>query len=182
MDYIIRREQLSVLGLLGSCIHYIRGNCTEVQGFAVREQSAYRLSHHRSSLFTLVGWIGHSVLVGDADLARIHRIGIGADKLLQDRLYLLAGASGIRKYIHNSNNVFVMRKEDWIKVSDRLPEVNEDVLLAFIRHGEAEYFATVGYLTRARVKGLPTFNWNTEYEDEDMIITHWMPIELPAGD
>ena len=73
-------------------------------------------------------------------------------------------------------------KDKWIKVSDRLPEVNKDVLLAFIRHGEAEYFATVGYLTRARVKGLPTFNWNTEYEDEDMIITHWMPIELPEED
>lgn len=70
-------------------------------------------------------------------------------------------------------------KDKWIKVSDRLPEVNKDVLLAFIRHGEAEYFVTVGYLGRARVKGLPTFNWCPEYEDEDMIITHWMPIELP---
>lgn len=70
-------------------------------------------------------------------------------------------------------------KDKWIKVSDRLPEVNKDVLLAFIIHGEAEYYITVGYLERVRVKGLPTFNWNTEHEDEDMIVTHWMPIELP---
>ena len=75
-----------------------------------------------------------------------------------------------------------MKAEDWIRVTDRLPEVNKDVLLAFIRHGEAEYFATVGYLERTRVKGLPTFNWNTEYEDVDMIITHWMPIVLPKID
>ena len=54
------------------------------------------------------------------------------------------------------------------------------MLLAFIRHGEAEYFATVGYLGIVRVKGLQTFNWSTEYEDEDMIITHWQPIELPG--
>lgn len=70
-------------------------------------------------------------------------------------------------------------KDKWIKVSDRLPEVNKDVLLAFMRHGEAEYFATVGYLGIVRVKGLLTFNWETEYEDKDMIITHWQPIELP---
>ena len=72
-------------------------------------------------------------------------------------------------------------KDKWIKVSDRLPEVEKEVLLAFkfTRLREAEYFATVGYLERVIVKGLPTFNWITEHEDEDMIITHWMPIELP---
>lgn len=72
-----------------------------------------------------------------------------------------------------------MKSTDWIKVSDRLPEVDKDVLLAFIIHGVTEHFVTVGYLERVRAKGLPTFNWNTEYEDKDMIVTHWMPIVLP---
>jgi hypothetical protein len=90
VDYIVRRKQLSVLGILGSGINSIRRNCTEVQGFAVREQSAYRISHHRSSLFTLVGGIGHSVLVDDSDLVRIHRNGISADKQLQVLPCLLA--------------------------------------------------------------------------------------------
>lgn len=76
-----------------------------------------------------------------------------------------------------------MKAEDWIKVEDRLPEVDKDVLLAFILHGEAtEHFVTIGYLERELVKGLPTLTWNTEYEDKDMIITHWMPIVLPKED
>ena len=28
-------------------------------------------------------------------------------------------------------------------------------------------------------KGLPTLKWVTEYDDKCMIVTHWMPIELP---
>ena len=75
-----------------------------------------------------------------------------------------------------------MKAEDWIKVTDRLPEVNIDVLLAFKRHGEEEYFSTVGYLGTAQVKGLKVHTWNPEYDDDDMIITHWMPIELPKED
>lgn len=75
-----------------------------------------------------------------------------------------------------------MKAEDWIKVEDRLPELEKEVLIAFIRHGETEYFATTGYLEKVRVKGLPTLNWNTEYEDEDMIVTHWMPIVYPNKD
>lgn len=109
VDQFIRRKQLSVLGIFGSSIDNVCRNCTEVQGFAVREQGAYRLSHHRSDLFIGLGCIGHSVLVGDADMARIHRIGIGADKFIQDLPCLLAGAGGIRKYIHSGNIVFVMK-------------------------------------------------------------------------
>jgi hypothetical protein len=71
-------------------------------------------------------------------------------------------------------------KDKWIRVSDRLPECERDVLLAFILSGEStNHFVTVGYLECIRIKGLPSFNWNTEYEDRDMIVTHWMPIELP---
>lgn len=70
-----------------------------------REQSAYSVSHHRSSLFTPVGGVGHSVLVGDAHLAWTDSIGSHSDKLIQDLPCLLAGTGGIWKYIHSSNNV-----------------------------------------------------------------------------
>lgn len=70
----------------------------------------------------------------------------------------------------------------WIKVTDRLPKINTDVLLVFKRHGEDEYFSTVGYLEYRQIKGLKTVQWNPEYEEDDMLITHWMPIILPKED
>ena len=76
----------------------------------------------------------------------------------------------------------IMKAEDWIKVGDELPEKYQDVLLAFKRHGEEDYFSTIGYLEDILVKGLKTARWNPEYEVDDMIITHWMPIVLPKID
>lgn len=71
-------------------------------------------------------------------------------------------------------------KNKWIKVSDRLPEVQQEVILAFKMSEEAAgYSVTCGYLESRRIKGLPTLKWVTEYDDKCMIVTHWMPIELP---
>jgi hypothetical protein len=64
-----------------------------------------------------VGGIGHSVLVGDADMARIHRIGSHSDKLIQNGLCLLAGASRFSFDIHSSNIVFVM-KQHFVEITE----------------------------------------------------------------
>ena len=76
-----------------------------------------------------------------------------------------------------------MKSTDWIKVEDRLPEVLQEVILAFKMSEEAGgYSVTCGYLESRRIKGLPTFIWVTEYDDKCMIVTHWMPIVLPKED
>ena len=76
-----------------------------------------------------------------------------------------------------------MKAEDWIKVEDRLPEVQQDVILAFkMSEGAAGHAVTCGYLESRRIKGLPTLKWVTEYDDKCMIVTHWMPIVLPKDE
>jgi hypothetical protein len=55
--------------------------------------------------------------VGDADLARIHRSGIGADKLIQDLPCLLAGAGSFSFDIHSSNIICVM-KQHFVEITE----------------------------------------------------------------
>ncbi len=73
-----------------------------------------------------------------------------------------------------------MKAEDWNKVTDKLPEYGEDVLVA-------GYFKGIGVMET-------WFSHRTESEvafkdrnhfciyHEDAVITHWMPVVLPEKD
>ena len=98
-----------------------------------------------------MGGIGHSVLVGDAHLARTDSIGSHSDKLIQDLPCLLAGASGFSFDIHSSNNVFVM-SNTIIKVSE----------IVSVRHYNTGW---TDYLTVALSSGA-SYKWSCYHYEE----------------
>lgn len=72
-----------------------------------------------------------------------------------------------------------MKKEDWIKVTDRLPENDADVLVCFHYYNAGHNCTTVGHCEYVNNKGIRQREWMTDWDDTDMVITHWMPIVLP---
>lgn len=73
-----------------------------------------------------------------------------------------------------------MKKEDWIKVTDRLPENDDDVLVCFHYYDVGWHdCTTVGYCEYVNNKEIRRREWMIDWDDADMVITHWMPIVLP---
>ena len=89
--------------------------------------------------------------MGDAHLARIHRINSHSDKLIQNGLCLLAGAGGFSFDIHSSNNVFVM-SNTIIKVSE----------IVSVRHYNTGW---TDYLTVALSSGA-SYKWSCYHYEE----------------
>jgi hypothetical protein len=67
-----------------------------------------------------------------------------------------------------------MRKEDWIKVTDRLPENDDLVLITYrdVRHDDIVDF----YYVASYIEPLKRWVGDGLYNDEP---THWMPIVPP---
>lgn len=68
---------------------------------------------------------------------------------------------------------------NWIKVEDRLPENDADVLVCFHYYDIGHNCTTVGHCEYVNNKGIRQREWMTDWDDTDMVITHWMPIVLP---
>lgn len=72
-----------------------------------------------------------------------------------------------------------MKAEDWIKVEDRLPEVDEYVLCATKK---GNYMINSMYIPKdCKGKVLGPKEWRGSSNVRDSI-THWMPIVLPNKD
>lgn len=78
-----------------------------------------------------------------------------------------------------------MRKEDWIKVEDRLPELIGYTCTAYVLIAykvQYEYLGEVRY-TQVACYDYKEKGWYTK-DDKQIVedVTHWMPITLPKED
>ena len=67
-----------------------------------------------------------------------------------------------------------MLKEDWIKVEDRLPESNDDILVCYYNSIYEQWETSIAFYDES----LGEF-WTTDDYDRKVHPTHWMPIVLP---
>lgn len=72
-----------------------------------------------------------------------------------------------------------MKASDWIKVEDRLPDVDESVLCATKR---GKYIVNSMYIPKdsyGNILGVKEWRGSSSVKDS---ITHWMPIISPKND
>ena len=78
-----------------------------------------------------------------------------------------------------------MKAEDWIKVTDRLPEKADKMWSRWVL---VYYFHQYEYLGRVAYNEVACYDYEEKewikHDDEpiDGEVTHWMPIELPKED
>ena len=72
-----------------------------------------------------------------------------------------------------------MKAEDWIKVTNKLPEYDETVLVAY--HWEADDEFTYMFSHRPTSSDVRIDENGFAFIDKRIIITHWMPIMPPKN-
>lgn len=65
----------------------------------------------------------------------------------------------------------------WISVEDELPELNEDVVIAYTYFGELDY----AFSHRTESESVLTGDYGFTVYDKRQKITHWMPIPPLKG-
>jgi hypothetical protein len=98
-----------------------------------------------------------------------------------------ADMSDLREYLHDKEAWSRKQAEaipKWIPVTDRLPEVGEDVLIYAV--GKSDDFSSVIAITNRMIfrlfpssEGVETWSSPWQYFMTDYEITHWMPLPEP---
>lgn len=71
-----------------------------------------------------------------------------------------------------------MKASDWISVKDRLPKINERVLVCR-QFEDSTFFTIATYTGKERIKDVSHCWWYTDDGFDIDGITHWQPIVLP---
>lgn len=90
----------------------------------------------------------------------------------------------IARYIEARPTAVTERKQEWISVQDRLPEVGEEVLVFAV--GKSGDFSNVITITDRMIfrlfpssEGVETWSSPWQYFMTNYEITHWMPLPEP---
>ena len=72
-----------------------------------------------------------------------------------------------------------MKASDWISVNDRLPKINERVLVCKTFSDGTSFTSIATYTGKEKIHDLYHYWWFTDDGFDIDGITHWQPIVLP---
>lgn len=72
-----------------------------------------------------------------------------------------------------------MKASDWISVKDRLPKINERVIICKQFEDNSSFISIATYTGKERIKDFLHYWWYTDDGFDIDGITHWQKIVLP---